>query len=374
MRRRAFLATAAAAAVLPVTARAEPGVSDNEILLGQTGILEGPLGVPVKVFLSGAQLAFNDANEQGGIHGRRLRLVSLDDDLKPDRAVANYRKLLDEHKVFAFFGCVGSGTTAAAAGLLRESGAPLVSPYAVADSARARTEGVAYYTRASLGREAEVLVRHLTTIGITRIAVAHLNNPGGTEVLSLINAALERHGHKVVSSAPIHDDGGNAAAAARTLLEGRPQAVIMYLGGTLAAEVMKAVWAAGGVASFYGMSIVPGEVTARVLGERTRGLAISQVTPYPWGEVDPLLRRYQRAAAAANVPVGYLSMEGFLGGQVMVEALRRCGRDLTRAKLHAALRNLRIRLGGMDIDFTGGYNGSRFVELVQVGYDGRFVR
>jgi branched-chain amino acid transport system substrate-binding protein len=375
MQRRVFLAGAAAAAALPTAGAAEPGVSDGEILLGHTGVLNGPLGVPVKVFLAGAQLAFDESNEQGGVAGRKLRVVSLDDELKPDKAVANYRSLLDEHKVFAFFGCVGSGTTAAASTLLRASGAPLVSPYAVADSARTKTEGAAYYTRATLRREAEVLVQHLTTIGLTRIAVAHLDNPGGVEVLALVNEALGQRGLRTRASAAIGGDGGHAADAARTLLEGQPQAVIMYLGGTLGAELMKAVWAAGGVTSFYGMSIVPGEVTARVLGDKTRGLAISQVTPYPWGEVEPLLRRYQRAASAAKVPVGYLSLEGYLGGQVLVEALKRCGRELTRTRLHAVLRNLRLRLAGMDVDFTGGHsNGSRFVELVQVSYDGRFVR
>ncbi|MCM5680895.1 ABC transporter substrate-binding protein [Schlegelella sp. S2-27] len=376
MQRRVFLAGAAAAAVAASAVRAaEPGVTDGEIRLGHTGVLSGPLGVPVKVFLSGAQLAFDELNDQGGVAGRKLRVMSLDDELKPDKAVANYRALLDEHQVFAFFGCVGSGTTAAASTVLRESGAPLVSPYAVADSARAKTEGAAYYTRATLRREAEVLVQHLTTIGLTRIAVAHLDNPGGAEVLALVNEALGQHGLRTRASAAIAGDGRNAATAARTLLDGQPQAVIMYLGGALGAELMKAVWTAGGVTSFYGMSIVPGEVTAKVLGDKTRGLAISQVTPYPWGEVEPLLRRYQRTAAASKVPVGYLSLEGYLGGQVMVEALKRCGRDLTRTRLHGVLRNLKLRLAGMDVDFTSGQsNGSRFVELVQVSYDGRFVR
>jgi len=73
--------------------------------------------------------------------------------------------------------------------------------------------------------------------------------------------------------------------------------------------------------------------------------------------------------------VGYGSFEGYLNGLVMIEALKRTGRDLTRARLHATLRALKFRLAGMDIDFsTGNTTGSRFIEMVRVTPEGRFVR
>ena len=126
---------------------------------------------------------------------------------------------------------------------------------------------------------------------------------------------------------------------------------------------------------FYGMSIVPGEVAAKILGAKARGLAIAQVVPYPWGEVDPVVRDYRRLADAGSVPIGYYSFEGYLSAQVMIEALRRCGRDLTRPRLHAALRGLKLRMASMEVDFsTGNTTGSRFIELVQVTHEGRFVR
>jgi ABC-type branched-subunit amino acid transport system substrate-binding protein len=250
-----------------------------------------------------------------------------------------------------------------------------VGGYAVADSARDKTRGSGYYVRATSGREAQALVQHLTTIGVTRIAVAHLDNPGGQEALQLIESALVAHRLKPQAAAGVKGDASNAAAVAKTLAEAQPQAVIMYLGGPLGGEVMKATWANGSNPMFYGMSIVPGELTAKVIGARARGLAISQVVPYPWGEVDPFTREYRRLAERAQVPVGYYSFEGYVNAMVMLEALRRTGRDLTRARLHATLRALKLRLAGMDIDFTrGGPTGSNFVELVQVTETGRFVR
>jgi branched-chain amino acid transport system substrate-binding protein len=129
MHRRNFLAASAAAVagLGPLSSAAfaaESGVSDTEIVLGHTGILSGPLGAPIKVVMAGAGLAFDAVNAQGGLSGRKIKLVSLDDELKPEKAVANYEKLLSEHRAFAFFGCVGSGTTAAAAKVLNQSGAP----------------------------------------------------------------------------------------------------------------------------------------------------------------------------------------------------------------------------------------------------------
>lgn len=355
---------------------AETGGSGPEILLGQTGVLSGPLGVPIKSMLAGANLAFAQANSQGGVNGRRVRLVSVDDELKPDKAVANYKALLNEQRVLAFFGCVGSGTTAAAATLLQESGAPMVGGYAVADSARRKVLGSAYFVRAGSGREAQALVQHLTTLGITRIASAQLDNPGGQEVVALIEAALAEHKLKLELNVPVKGDGSNAAEAGQALAKQAPQAIIMYLAGTLPARVMKAHWGAGGTSSFYGMSIVPGEEVARALGTELRGLVVSQVVPYPWGQVEPAASSFRKLAEAASVPVGYVAFEGFVNAMVVLEALRRCGNDLTRPRLHAALRAIKQRFAGMDVDF-GSRNalaGSRFVDMVHVNGNGQFTR
>jgi ABC-type branched-subunit amino acid transport system substrate-binding protein len=374
MQRRHFSAAIGAAVFAPGLRAAEQGVSDTEVVFGHTGILNGPLGGQIKVMLAGADLAFAESRAQGGVSGRRVRVVSLDDELKPDRAIANYEKLLGDG-VFGFFGCVGSATTAAAAPLLMKSGAPWVAGYAVADSARDRLKGSGFFVRATTGREAQALVQHLTTIGVTRIAMAMLDNPGGKEAAALVEAALASQKLQAAASVAIKGDGANIPDAASVLAKAAPQAVIMYLGGALPGQLMKASWALGYSPMFYGMSIVAGEVTVKVAGEKARGLAISQVVPYPWSESDPTTREYRRLAEAAKVPVGYYSFEGYLNALVLLEALRRSGRELTRPRLLATLRGMKMRVAGVDLDYAAnGVTGSRFVELVQVTHEGRFVR
>jgi len=226
-----------------------------------------------------------------------------------------------------------------------------------------------------MGREAEVLVQQLTTIGITRLAVAHMDNPGGQEALALVTRALQARQLKPVAAAAVKGDSSNAAQAATELAAAQPQAVIMYLSGRQPADLMPAMRAAGAKPMFYGMSIVSGEVVAKVLGVQSRGLAIAQVVPYPWSQADLDLQTYQRLLQPASAEPSYYSFEGWMNAQVMIEALRRAGRDISRSRLLAVMRSLKMRVAGVDLDFTSGaIAASRFVELVQVRFDGKFVR
>jgi branched-chain amino acid transport system substrate-binding protein len=126
---------------------------------------------------------------------------------------------------------------------------------------------------------------------------------------------------------------------------------------------------------FYGMSSVAGEQVAKALGQRLRGLAVSQVVPYPWNDADPTSREFRQLSATANAAVNYYSYEGYLNALVLIEALRRTGRSLTRANLHSTMRAFKGRVGNLDLDFTsGGPTGSRYVDLVYVTPDSRFIR
>ena len=375
LQRRTFLFAATAAPWVSNAAAAEAGVSDKELVIGQTAILSGPLGVPVNARMAGAQLAFAESRRQGGIFGRNVRIVAMDDELKPERALANYEKLISEERVLAFFGCGGSATTAAAAGLLERGGAPLIGGFAVADSAREKVKSSAYFLRATSQREADVLVQHLATIGVERVAVAYLDNPGGTEALEMVKKAMTRNRMTPHAAVAVKGDGSNVRDAAKALAERPPQAILMYLGGPLPGELIKATAETSSRPMWYGMSIVGGELTAKVAGEKARGLVIAQVVPYPWNQSDAVASEFRALAARTQVPVDYYTFEGYLTGQLLLEALRRTGRDVNRAKLQATMRSLKFRLGNLNVDFSGGSGtGSEYVELVQVTQDGRFIR
>ncbi|MFO1336917.1 MAG: ABC transporter substrate-binding protein [Burkholderiaceae bacterium] len=371
--RRRLLQAGVAAAVIGTGTPTLRAQGKGELLLGQSAVLSGPLGKAIVGLNQGMQIALDQANAAGGVNGMALKLVSLDDELKPDKAVANYKALIGQ-RVSAFVGCVGSGTTAATAGVLRESGLPAFGGYAVGDGAREKAKGAAYFVRAGYGREAEVLVQHLLTLGVDRIAVAHLANPGGDEVLQSITRLLAAKDVKLRGAGAVANDGANAAEVGRALAALDPQAVILFLNAPLAAAVMDAVLQAGHRPSFYGMSIVAGDGVAAIIGAKARGLVVAQAVPYPWSEVDPTAQEYRRLCAARQVTPNYIGFEGYLNATLFVGVLRRAG-DLNPARIHAAIRATRTRLAGMNVDFgDSDLAGSRFVELVQVTEGGRFVR
>ncbi len=379
MRRRQWIAAAASVSMPSLISRAfaaNSGVDAREIVIGQSAVLSGPLSVAMNGFNVGAQLAFDAVNAQGGVHRRRIRYISLDDELKPDRTVVNYKALLAEHKVFALFGGVGSANIAAVTPLLQESGAPVIGSYACGDSARQKAAGAVYFVRAGYGREAERLVQHLNTIGITRISVAHLAVPGGVEVLESIRTSIKAldASRDVVRSAGVKPDGSNAVEAGKELAQGGAQTIIMFLAGPPVAQLIKTVQDTGASPTFYGISSVAGDQVAKALGSQLRGLAVAQVVPYPWSDADATSREFRKLGAARNAPVSYYSYEGYINGLVLIEALRRAGQAPTRESLHAAVRSMKTRIGGMDLDFTSGPTGSRFVDLVHVTSTGRFVR
>lgn len=329
-------ATAAAPALCLNAFAANSARVDREIVLGQSAVLTGPLGTSLVGFNAGAKLAFDEANRRGGVGGRPIRLVLIDDELKPDKAVANYKTLLSEHKAFAFFGGVGSATIAAATPLLRDSNVPLIGTFAVGDGAREKTKGAAYFVRASYDREAEKLIELLGVIGNTRIAVARMANPGGDEVLARVRGLLKAQTPSlaVVAAASVKNDGSDVLDAAKVIAAGQPQAVIMFLSGPPVATLMKTLWESGASPAFYGMSVVAGDVVAKTLGDRMHGLSVAQVVPYPWADANTTAREFRALCADANVAVSYYAQEGWINAMVMLEGLRRAGRDLSHESLH----------------------------------------
>lgn len=373
LRRRLVLAGAASA--LAHATGSLPALAGTDLVLGQSAPLSGPLAPPVLAFNAGAQLAFDAVNARGGVAGRRLHWITADDRGDPALARAICDKLIAEQRATALFGCAGSLSMGAIEPLLRQHGVPALGGLWIADSVREQCKGAAYFVRASLGQESAALALHLATVGLQRVGVVHLATPFGEEGLKRITDAFQEQGLALAGTAAVTPDGATAQEAARKLLALAPQAIVLFVNGSQAATVMATAAGLRRHPAFYGLSIVSDEDAIRRIGAQARGLAISQVVPYPWSESDRQIVDYRALAEAARVPVGYASFEGWLNAQVLIEALRRCNGDPSRARLHATLRVLQWHVAGMAVNFSRQEpGGSRFVELVQLTAAGRYLR
>ena len=375
-RRSVLMSLAAAPLALHSPVRAQ---DPQSIRICQSTALSGPLGDLGQALLQGAQACFRAVNAQGGVHGRKIDLVVLDDGYEVKRALANLDTFLADRATFALFNCFGTPIVTAMLPRVIEAGLPFFAPYTGALVARPRTRNV-FNIRASYPDEAEQLVQHLATIGIKRIGIAYQNNSFGKEVYDAARAAMEKHklqgGDGAVAT--VENSGADAAAAATKIVQANPEAVLVGLAGKPTLDFVKAIRTQRRGMPLYALSVMGSAATLRALGDDGVGMAVSQVVPLPTSVVVPVVRQFQQAwkATGTSLDLSHLALEGYINARVFVEALSRAGRNLSRERFIDSMWNIkRHDLGGFEVNFSEpGRNASRFVELTMVGREGRFIR
>jgi len=169
-----------AISLMDVAAHAEPGVFDDRIVFGQSAAFDGPAAALGLGMREGILASFNEANATGGVNGHRLELVSYDDGYKPEKAIANTKRLIDENGVFALVGEVGTPTSNAVQPIATEAGVPFIGPFTGAAFLRNPSLGNVINIRGSYDQETEAWIEHLTTdLGVSRIATD--NELGGVK-------------------------------------------------------------------------------------------------------------------------------------------------------------------------------------------------
>lgn len=365
---------------LPAVA-AKPDTVGGTIVIGQSGVYSGPLGAYAQDNIAVINTYFETINAKGGIHGRKMKLVALDDGFDPKRTVENAKTLIEKEKAFALFNVIGTAQNAAIYPLVHEHGIPLVGPYtgatALRDPAKFR---YLFFTRASYADETEKMVEQLTTTGVKDIAVVYQDDPFGKAGLQAASEALARRNLKPVSVGAFNIAKlEEAAAAAEAVLKGHPAAVIIASSGKGTTSFIKEVVKRNQRPAFYCLSVTNPKQLWADLGPEAHGVVVSQVTPSPWRVSTPLIREYQQMVAKANLgpkDYSYGSLEGFIVAKVAVEALRRAGKDLSREKYLAALEGMQnYDLGGYTIGYgPASRSGSSYVDLTIIGRDGQFLR
>lgn len=378
--RRAMCMGALAAGLLPVGARAaEPGVTDKEIVLGQSLGLTGPLADLMPDIVNAAKAYFDEVNAKGGVNGRRIRTVVVDDGYQPANTVKAVRKLLDEDKVFALYNMTGTANVAGVLPMLQDeaSPVPLFGPFTGADAVRQPAMRNVFHIRASYADELEKIIQHLTTLGIQRIGVLWINNGMGQDGMGSVEKSLKKRSIPLYASASIQPDGSDADKAVAALHDKRPEVVVMITTGAATVRFIKAYNQVRKGMRFYTLSVMGTQSTLRALGPDGVGVVVTSVVPFPWSQSSPLAKEYRGTMQRAGYDnLSFLGFEGYINVRVVVEALRRAGRDLTRQKFINALENMRsVNLGGFEVGFSrDSHQGSRYVELTIIGPHEKFTK
>jgi ABC-type branched-subunit amino acid transport system substrate-binding protein len=305
-----------------------------------------------------------------------LTLVSRDDGYEPEKAVVAVKALIEDDKVFALIGSVGTPTTLAAVPAINAAGIPLIGPFTGAQALREPFNRNLFHVRASYFDETERIVQHLSTIGIKKIAVFYQNDSYGKAGLEGVMRALTKRDLKPAAAVTVERNSVDVDAALAEILKVAPEAVIQISAYKSSAALIKQAKGKSYGGQFFNVSFVGSKALAEELGDTGAGITISQVAPFPYTPSSVIVREYQqRMTDAGNKEFDYSSMEGFLAAKVFTEGLRKAGKNPTRESFVTALESLRdYNLGGFTVNYSGkSHEGSRYTDLTIIGRGGKFV-
>src|SRR5215510_1855124 len=373
----AFFAALLASSLLLSTSHVEDAATPETIVFGQATVLEGPASALGQGMRAGIHAAFDEANKNGGVHGRKLELVSIDDGYEPDKSIAATKKLIEQDKVFALIGAVGTPTAAAAQPIATAAKVPFIGAFTGAMFLRNTKLENVINIRASYDAETEAWVRHLTDdLKIKKIAIFYQDDAFGRAGLSGFKKAMDKRGMEIAAEGTFERNTVAVKSALLTLKRSEPEAVVMVGPYKPCAEFIKLARKIEFDPVFVNVSFVGAGALAKELGPDGNGVVVSQVVPFPWDMSLKVVADYHAAIKAidAQAEPGFVSLEGYLVGRLAIAALNKAGKDLTRETLLKTIKDTgRFDIGGLEMTYGPDDNeGLDKVFMTVIQPDGSF--
>ena len=321
-----------------------PGVTADKIRIGSFGALTGPGYLYGKLPMNGIEVVFDEVNAAGGINGRKLELVREDDRCDPAAAIGAVKKLVSEDNVFAVIGGGCSNATFAAREALEQAKIPLVVMASVHDGITTPVSPAIFSTALTSTLESQAQLQYAIDQGAKRIAVISMRDAWGRSRYTPLMEAFKAKGITPVADEEMAPDANDATPQVLRLKAANADAVIIVLypkpGAIFQRDAQKLGFkpmaigqtGIGDPAAFEEQVGSPG-ATAQF-----RTISMVRYTPE-----DPAMDKW-RKAVETKFPGDRLSVFNLFGvgaAEVMVEGLKRAGKDLTREKLVEALNSLK---------------------------------
>ncbi len=311
------------------------GITDNEILIGSCSALEGPSHFLGTETVTGAKAYFAMINDAGGVDGRKLKLISYDDSYDPTKTEACFNRLM-EQKVFALGFFVGTPTAVKYLPMAESNKIPLVGLFTGAQTLYVPLRHWVVNVRASYFDETREQIDGLWgTLGYKKVGVIYPEDAFGVAVLDGVKAALKARGAEPVAAASYQRQTAQVGGAIDTVKAANPDAVVAVGPSNTVAPILKQSHAKGWKPLFLTVSFVGTDELIVEAGPDAEGMVITQVVP-PYYLTDyKTVALYRRTLTKyfPTVQPNFVSLEGFVDAMVLVEGLKRVGKDLTREGL-----------------------------------------
>jgi ABC-type branched-subunit amino acid transport system substrate-binding protein len=330
-------------------------LASGEIKIGMSNPQSGRIGLLGIEIRQGCEAYFTRVNKEGGVAGRRLVLVDYDDRYEPVETVSNAERLIDQDKVFALLDFFGTPTCRAILPMVNEANIVLVGPISGAAAFRQPMQRLIFNTRASYGEEAEMVVAHLVTdLGCKRIALFRQDDSFGDAGRAAVVEALRRRGLVLAGEGEYVRNSVQSSEALYHIAKSKPDAVILFGTYKPCADLIRGAKQLGlKNTAFCNVSVVGTEALIKYLAEDGDGVIISQVVPSPYDDSLPLVHDYQADMRFIGLSdFSYMGLEGYINSVVLIDGLRRAGRDLTEDTLVSSLEQLSIDFRSFAIHFS----------------------
>jgi ABC-type branched-subunit amino acid transport system substrate-binding protein len=363
---------ALAAALACLAASLAAGAADK-IVIGQSAPLTGSNAELGKDIRDGALAYFRKVNEAGGVHGRPIELVTIDDKNDRKTAGANAVKLVNQDNVIALFGFASTTLSLDAMPVVKEKRVPFFAPFTGADAIYHQNPYV-FAMRASYADELGKVLEHWGDLGLTRVTVIHYDDQIGNENYATVERIMKAAGKKPVG-VKLKRNADVTGAQIEAIIKSDPEIVVGTTSYDSTAQALKMLHASKHPYNMTTLSFVGPSQLAKMAGADAAGVSVSGVVPPPTKLLVPVVKECGAVVRAAGLPeLNYTNLESCIAAKVLVEAIRRAGRDVSRESLYKALATLSgYDAGGYVVSFGPDVrHGSHYVELAVIGSDGRF--
>ena len=363
------------AAAYGAAAFAENGVKAHEIVIGQSASLTGTAAESGQQTRDGALAYFELVNRNGGVNGRKIKLITLDDAGQTKVGEANTKKLIGEDKVFLLFGYTGRNTSEAALPIITQANIPFFGAATGGESIHGVFNKNVFNVRASYKVEMQSLVNYLVNTGQKQIAMIYHKDDLTKSNLKMTEDAAAVHGFSLMGSASVDRNSADVKEAFGVMTKLNPSAVICNAAVKPLSELVRQMRASGANSQFLSASFV-GSAIVKELKSEAAGVIMAQIVPLPTRTRIPIVGEYQKALAAVGAKPDYSfsGLEGFISAKVLVEGLKRSGKIPTRAGFIKGMEGIEdLDLGDYYVGYSPtNHNGSKYVDITVINKDGVF--
>ena len=345
------------------------GITDNEIIIGSSSALTGHAKFLGNQYSHGAMALFNEINAEGGIHGRKIRLISYDDQYEPLKTVENTQKLISDDKVFMLFGYVGTPTSVKIINVVHDNQIPAFGFLTGAEPLRTPLRPFMFHVRSSYYEEVDDALEYFSDkLGLKKIGVFYQDDAFGEAVLSGVQLAVWRRQQElnrdleIVTTGTYNRGSMDVESEIDFFKASGAEAVIMVGTYNPLAKFIKLSLEADYAPYFHTVSFIGSSAFAeaiknqKISPEHYEKIIVTQVVPSPTSDNLDIVKQY-RTLHKRHFPEeepNFVALEGFVNAQILVEALKRVGPDLSRSQLINTLENMKNEDFGLGKELTYG--------------------